>query len=163
PMLDFSGSTWIWTGEQNGTANDDAPVGVRPFRKAIPSSSTKCLVCATIIISCDDQYTLYVNGNNIGNGSNWGSMQAYSIPILDTDENLIAVDSVNTQPTVAGLIAGVLVAYNDGTSETYYTDGSWKTLAATSPAGFEATDLDDSSWMSAKMWMHGGSPTVPPA
>ncbi len=90
-------------------------------------------------------------------------MQAYSIPILDADKNLIAVDSVNTQPTVAGLIAGVLVAYSDGTSETYYTDDSWKTLAATSPAGFEATDLDDSSWIGAKEWMHNGSPTIPRA
>ncbi|PBK62206.1 hypothetical protein ARMSODRAFT_1025124 [Armillaria solidipes] len=99
--------------------------------------------------------------NNIGNGSNWQAMQAYSIPILDADENFIAVDSVNTKPTVAGLIAGVLVPYNDGTSETYYTDDSWKTLTTTSPTGFEATDLDDSSWMSAAKWMHNGSPTVP--
>ncbi len=90
-------------------------------------------------------------------------MQAYSIPILYADENLIAVDSVNTQPIVAGLFAGILVAYNNGTSETYCMDDSWKTLAETSPAGFEATDLDDSSWMSATKWMHGGSPTVPPA
>ncbi|KAK0228029.1 lectin [Armillaria fumosa] len=309
PTLDFSGSTWIWTGEQNGADNDDAPAGVRPFRKVIPSSSTKCPVCATIIISCDDtysivvngkeigasngyhtsavytvglepeghnvfaiavnnfggaagliaaistikatpprgwtspsfndsawiaassegptagtpwgmpplppamnmagvswirtnetsaagldplghrpfrktivspygkaavcgkvvitaddEYTLYVNGNNIGNGSDSGSMQAYTVPMMDGDENLIAVDSVNAQPnTVAGLLAGILVAYSDGTSVTYYTDDSWKTLAETSPAGFEATDLDDSSWMSASKWMHGGSPTVPPA
>ncbi|KAK0438627.1 hypothetical protein EV421DRAFT_1824192 [Armillaria borealis] len=289
PTLEFSGSTWIWTGEQNGAANDGAPVGVRPFRKAIPSSSTKCPVCATIIISsddlysivvngnhdrggqwlqklgrynvfaiavnntggaagliatilvdysdgttqtivtdttwktikatppggwtspsfddsawisaswirtnetsaagvdplghrpfrktisspygkaavcgkvvitADDEYTLYVNGNNIGNGSNWQAMQAYSIPILDADENLIAVDSVNTQPTVAGLIAGVLVAYNDGTSETYYTDDSWKTLAATTPVGFQATDLDDSSWTGAKEWVPSGATSV---
>ncbi len=48
PTLEFSGSTWIWTGEQSGGS---APVGVRPFRKAIPSSNTKCPVCATIIIS----------------------------------------------------------------------------------------------------------------
>ncbi len=83
--------------------------------------------------------------------------------MMNADKNLIAVDSVNTNPSVAELIAGVLVAYNDGTSVTYYTDDSWKTLAETSPSGFEATDLDDSSWMSATKWMHGGSPTVPPA
>ncbi|KAK0502397.1 hypothetical protein EDD18DRAFT_1140612 [Armillaria luteobubalina] len=290
PMLNFSGSTWIWMGEQNGADEDDLLAGVHPFCKAIPSSSTKCLVCTTIIISCNDSYsifvngreigvgsrlytsavytiglepkghnifvitmnnivratgliatihvdygdgttqmivtdttwkmikamppggwmspsfnnsawiaalsegltagtpwkmpplppamsmagvswirtnetsaagvdplghrpfqktivdngyTLYVNGNNISNGSDFATMQVYSIPILDADENLITVDSVNTQPIVAGLLAGVLVAYSDGTLVTYYTDNSWKTLVKTSPAGFEAMDLDD--------------------
>ncbi|KAK0185535.1 lectin [Armillaria mellea] len=161
PAMNMTGVSWIRTNETSPAGVD--PLGHRPFRKTISSPYGKAAVCGKVVITADDEYTLYVNGNNIGNGSSWQAMQAYSIPILDTDENLIAVDSVNTQPTVAGLIAGVLVAYNDGTSETYYTDDSWKTLAATSPAGFEATDLDDSSWMSAKMWMHGGSPTVPPA
>ncbi|KAG7442363.1 uncharacterized protein BT62DRAFT_936217, partial [Guyanagaster necrorhizus] len=50
---------------------------------------------------------------------------------------------------------GVLVAYDDGTSETYYTDDSWKTLDETTPAGFEDTDLDDSSWISATEWVNG--------
>lgn len=50
PVLDFTDSTWIWTGEQAGSS-DVAPVGVRPFRKEIPSSSTKCPVYATILIS----------------------------------------------------------------------------------------------------------------
>ncbi|SJL17005.1 uncharacterized protein ARMOST_20545 [Armillaria ostoyae] len=136
------------------------------FRKTIVSPYGKAAVCGKVVVTADDEYTLYVNGNKIGSGNNWVSMQAYSIPIMNADKNLIAVDSVNTKPNVAGLIgviAGVLVAYNDGTTETLYTDDSWKTLAATSPAGFEATDLDDSSWISAKKWMHGGSPTVPPA
>ncbi|KAK0492278.1 hypothetical protein EDD18DRAFT_1413548, partial [Armillaria luteobubalina] len=303
--LDFSESTWVWTGEQNGADHNVAPVGIRPFRKAVPSSSIKCLVCATIIISCDDSYSIFVNGkeigagigyltsavytvglepeghnvfaiagNNIGgpagliaairvdysdgttqtivtdmtwrtikatppggwtspsfnesawiaassegptagtdwgmpplppamsmagvswirtneisaagvdplghrpfrkmivssygkaavcgkvcalfvngenirNGNTWRAMQVYSIPMMNAEQNLIAVDSVNTVPDLAGLIAGVVVAYNDGTSEIYYTDDSWKILAQTSPGSFEAPDLDDSGWMSA--------------
>ncbi|KAK0222268.1 hypothetical protein IW262DRAFT_1379394 [Armillaria fumosa] len=161
PAMSMVGVSWIRTNETSAAGVD--PLGHRPFRKTISSPYGKAAVCGKVVITADDEYTLYVNGNSIGNGSNWQTMQAYSIPILDADENLIAVDSVNTQPTVAGLLAGVLVAYNDGTSETYYTDDSWKTLAETSPADFEATDLDDSSWMSAKTWMHAGSPTIPPA
>ncbi|KAK0477346.1 hypothetical protein IW261DRAFT_1487235 [Armillaria novae-zelandiae] len=161
PAMSMAGVRWIRTNETSAAGVD--PLGHRPFRKTISSPYGKAAVCGKVVITADDEYTLYVNGNNIGSGSNWQTMQAYSIPILDADENLIAVDSLNTQPTVAGLIAGVLVAYNDGTSETYYTDNSWKTLAATSPTDFEATDLDDSSWMSAKTWTHSGSPTIPPA
>ncbi|KAK0460156.1 uncharacterized protein EV420DRAFT_1641489 [Desarmillaria tabescens] len=163
PAMNMTGVSWIRTNETSAAGVD--PLGHRPFRKTIASPYGKAAVCGKVVITADDAYTLYVNGNNIGNGSNWLAMQAYSIPILDADENLIAVDSVNTQPTVAGLIAGVLVAYNDGTSETYYTDDSWKTMDAASPAGFEATDLDDSAWISAKEWVHGSSAlvTVPPA
>ncbi|KAK0229318.1 hypothetical protein EDD85DRAFT_957724 [Armillaria nabsnona] len=47
PTLNFDKSFWIWTGEK------PMPLGVRPFRKVVPSSSTKCPVCATIIISRD--------------------------------------------------------------------------------------------------------------
>ncbi|SJL17648.1 uncharacterized protein ARMOST_21205 [Armillaria ostoyae] len=159
--MNMTGVSWIRTNETSAAGVD--PLGHRPFRKTISSPYGKAAVCGKVVITADDEYTLYVNGNNIGNGSNWQAMQAYSIPILDADENFIAVDSVNTQPTVAGLIAGVLVAYNDGTSEAYYTDDSWKTLAATTPVGFQATDLDDSSWIGAKEWMHSGSPTIPRA
>ncbi len=45
PTLNFDKSFWIWTGEK------PVPFGVRPFRKIVPPSSTKCPVCATIIIS----------------------------------------------------------------------------------------------------------------
>ncbi len=45
PTLNFDKSFWIWTGEK------PVPLGVRPFRKIVPPSSTKCPVCATIIIS----------------------------------------------------------------------------------------------------------------
>ncbi|KAK0492275.1 lectin [Armillaria luteobubalina] len=160
PAMSMAGVSWIRTNETSAAGVD--PLGHRPFRKTIVSPYGKVAVCGKVVITADDEYTLYVNGNNIGNGSDFITMQAYSIPILDADENLIAVDSVNTRPILAGLIAGVLVAYSDGTSETYYTDDSWKTLAETSPAGFEATDLDDSSWMSAKAW-NRGPPTIPSA
>ncbi|KAK0477345.1 lectin [Armillaria novae-zelandiae] len=161
PAMSMAGVSWIRTNETSAAGVD--PLGHRPFRKTISSPYGKAAVCGKVVITADDEYTLYVNGKNIGNGSNWEAMQAYSIPILDADENLIAVDSVNTKPVIAGLIAGVLVAYSDGTSETYYTDDSWKTLAAPSPADFQATDLDDSSWTSATKFMRGGTPTIPSA
>ncbi len=44
----------------------------------------------------DDAYTLYVNGDNIGSAEDWTSMEVYSIPQLDPDVNVIAVDGANT-------------------------------------------------------------------
>ncbi|KAG7442377.1 uncharacterized protein BT62DRAFT_936234 [Guyanagaster necrorhizus] len=78
--------------------------------------------------------------------------------------NMTGVKSIHTplglsHPPMEKLLydecTGVLVAYDDGTSETYYTDDSWKTLDETTPAGFEDMDLDDSPWISATEWVNG--------
>ncbi|KAK0489177.1 lectin [Armillaria novae-zelandiae] len=124
-----------------------------PFRKTLTSPYGKAAVCGKIVLSAEDSYTLYVNGKSIGIGSTWKVMQAYSLSKLDPDVNVVAVDGANSREnTRVWLGAGVLIAYNDGSSETYYTDGSWKTLNALPPAGFEQPDADDSEWVGATIW-----------
>ncbi len=93
-------------------------------------------------------------------------MQAYSLPKLDPDVNVVAVDGENDRGNSrVWLGAGVLIAYNDGSSETYYTDGSWKTLNALPPAGFEQPDADDSEWVGATIWgpVASNDATIPDA
>ncbi|KAK0492276.1 hypothetical protein EDD18DRAFT_1357938 [Armillaria luteobubalina] len=162
PALNMTGASWIRTNETNSSGVD--PIGHRPFRKTVTLPYGKAPVCAKVMITReDDEYTVYINGDNVGNSSiGWQSMQAYSVPMLDTavDPIIIAVDSDNTKPSFAGLIAGVLLAYNDGTSETLYTDDSWKTLTQSSPNGFEATGLDDSAWINATEFIHPDSESV---
>ncbi|PBK60143.1 hypothetical protein ARMSODRAFT_735185 [Armillaria solidipes] len=120
-----------------------------------------------IVLSSEDSYTLYINGKTIGTGSGWTAMQAYSIPQLDPDVNVVAVDGANARAdSRVYLAAGVLMAYNDGTSETYYTDASWKTLSALPPTGFEQPDADDSEWVASTLWAGGpvgNGATVPNA
>ncbi|KAK0185507.1 hypothetical protein F5146DRAFT_1070425 [Armillaria mellea] len=147
PTLDFSASTWIWTGEQSGNAGT-APVGVRPFRKAIPSSSTKCPVCATIIIASDDLYSIVVNGNPIGAGNGYQSSAVYTTGLEPEGHNVFAI-AVNNTGGPAGLIATILVDYSDGTTETIVTDTTWKTIKATPPGGWTSPSFDDSAWISA--------------
>ncbi|KAK0460105.1 lectin [Desarmillaria tabescens] len=166
PAMDMTGVSWIWTNETNASGND--PLGHRPFRNTITSPYGKAAVCGKVVITADDAYSLYVNGDFIGNGSSWRSMQAYSIPQLDPNVNIIAVDGENRasfNPQVGGVIAGFLIAYNDGTSHAYYTDNTWKTLTSVPPAGFEQTDMDDSAWITPKVYIHSDSATVtvPPA
>ncbi|KAK0460149.1 lectin [Desarmillaria tabescens] len=148
PVMNMTGRREIWTNESN--AQGTAPVGHRPFRKTITSPYGKAAVCGKVVITADNAYTLYVNGDNIGSGRAWRSMQAYSIPRLDSDVNDVVVDGENVTPNSrAWVAAGILIAYNDGSSERYYTDASWKTLNSAPSAGFEQAGTDDSSWMSA--------------
>ncbi|KAK0243132.1 lectin [Armillaria nabsnona] len=155
---------WLQTDED--VSSGSAPRGRRPFRKTFTSPYGKAAVCGKIILSVEDSYTLYVNGKTIGTASNWHAMQAYSLPKLDPDVNVVAVDGENDRgDSRVWLGAGVLIAYNDGSSETYYTDGSWKTLNGLPPAGFEQPDADDSEWVGVTIWgpVHSDGPTVPDA
>ncbi|KAK0228843.1 lectin [Armillaria fumosa] len=145
--LTLANSTWIWTGEQV-RAGGNAPTGSRPFRKTIPATSTKCPVCATILISTDDLYTLYVNGAEVGSGKGHEAAQVYTVGLNPESNNIIAVNGTNTGGPAA-LIATVLVDYTDGTSETFVTDSSWKTLKSAPPAGFASPSLNDSAWIAA--------------
>ncbi|PBK78496.1 hypothetical protein ARMSODRAFT_1078037 [Armillaria solidipes] len=148
--LTLTDSDWIWTGEE-ASAGGSAPIGSRPFRKTIPHRSPKCAVCATILIATDDLHTLYVNGAEIGSGAS-SSAQVYTVGLNPESDNVIAVNGTNTGGP-AGLIATVLVDYTDGTTETFVTDESWKTLKSAPPSGFAnpslalAFDITQSNWI----------------
>ncbi|KAK0438598.1 hypothetical protein EV421DRAFT_1714101, partial [Armillaria borealis] len=132
PAINMTTATWLLTDES--VSSGSTPRGHRPFRKTFTSPYGKAAVCGKVVLSVEDSHTLYVNGKTIGTESGWTVMQAYSIPQLDPDVNVVAVDGANARAdSRVYLAAGVLMAYNDGTSETYYTDASWKTLNALPP------------------------------
>ncbi|PBK60152.1 hypothetical protein ARMSODRAFT_1026815 [Armillaria solidipes] len=103
-------------------------------------------------------YSLYVNGDSIGSGNDWRHMQEYSLPKLVPDVNVVAVDVADAQLQWLYLAAKMLIAFNDGTSEMYSTDESWKTLEGPPPAGFEQPDVDDSKWSDATVSLDGNDP-----
>ncbi|KAK0201445.1 hypothetical protein DFS33DRAFT_1439781 [Desarmillaria ectypa] len=157
PAINMTAAHWIWTNE----ADSNGHVGHRAFWDT-PLRTERLL---------DNNYTLFVNGDDIGHGGNWHFMEAYSIPNLDPDVNVFAVDGENAKnlslegtentthektneltnaPPVsaAAIIAAILIAYNDGSSGTFYTDSTWKTVTGL-PDGFEDVGLDDSTWSDA--------------
>ncbi|KAK0460155.1 uncharacterized protein EV420DRAFT_1673214 [Desarmillaria tabescens] len=161
PALNMMGVSWIQTNETDGSGVD--PIGHRPFRKTVALLYGKAAVCGKVVITADDAYTMYINGDNISSSDiGWRYMQAYSVSMLNETVDLvvIAIDSNNIEPSFVGLITGVLLAYNDGMSETLYMDDSWKTLTEPTPDGFEVIGLDDSTWINATEFIHSDVETV---
>ncbi|KAK0436043.1 lectin, partial [Desarmillaria tabescens] len=168
PILDFSKSSYIWTGEQTGMAHT-APAGMRPFRVEIPSSAMKCPTCATIIVACDDQCPVYVNGQQIGTGRapQQGAV-VYTAGLNPDSKNVFAIGMSNTAEGSAGLIATILVDYTDGTTETIISNSTWKTLKGVAPSGWTSPSFDDSTWTAAdvegpSMASPWGALVLPPA
>nr|BAD16582.1 lectin [Pleurotus cornucopiae] len=163
PVLPLAQSKWIWTSANAATT---APAASNAFRKTI-DDCTKVAVCATVLISADNHYKLYVNGQAVGSGDSFGRAEAYSIPKLHPTLNTFAIDAKNDEGP-AGVIATIHITYRDGTNQTIATDGSWK-ASQTVPNGFQETFFDDSDWVTATVvgnygiapW--GSAVAIPPA
>ena len=146
PPLTLSGSSWIWTNEVTSPGGN-APIGHRAFRKNIrlPGLATG----GTIAIDTDNTYTLYINGKEIGQGTNWQQAQRWKFTFnYPTDDIVIAVDADNLGGP-AGLIARITLDVGIcGSTSLYITDDSWK-YSLSVPAGFERPNYNDGRWPNA--------------
>ncbi|KAJ7243386.1 hypothetical protein B0H12DRAFT_1236424 [Mycena haematopus] len=141
--LDFGASQWIWTDEISG---GNAPIGSRAFRKDFAPPLGKTPVQANIIITVDNGLTLYVNGDQIGTGSDFRYAEAFCVA-LQPCLNVFAVTGVNTGGP-AGLLAAIQITYSDGSTSTIVSDTTWR-ASTTVPTGYEQLSFDDNSWTPA--------------
>lgn len=113
---------WIWRDEKKPFAP-----GRRYFRKSFALTFDK-LAEARLVMTADNAFECFVNGNAVLSGSHY--QRAYAADIakhLKPGENLIAVVAENTldTPNPAGLIATLDIQSQDGASLLIPTDASW--------------------------------------
>ena len=118
PPPSLADASWIWTSEvKPPSAGGTVPPGARPFLKVL---HTNCPVDhVTIDITCDNFYTLYVNGKLVGSGKTTFSYpaQRYTVKIASTKLVTVAVYAEQDPGTLGGvglLAAGV--AWNSKTA-----------------------------------------------
>jgi hypothetical protein len=157
PVLSLTGAQWIWT---DVVPNDDTavalPVGPRAFRRTFVPVPGQIPASATIIISADNEYTLYVNGVTIGSGKNWSIAQSYTVNFaMAPSEVVLAVLVTNTVVSVAGLIVSMQVNMVPS-GRTNCIAGTfdqsnllWISTKGVIPTGFEQPGFDDSAWPAA--------------
>ncbi|KAF7348872.1 hypothetical protein MVEN_01407300 [Mycena venus] len=143
-------ANWIWTAEPSPP---NAPLGDVAFRKTFLTPPSKTAVSAIIIITADDLYTLYINGEVVGSAPNevnaWQIATLYRVS-LNSTMNLFAVRATNagTEENAAGLLVTMSIHYSDGSEDFLSSDATWKVTTAI-PAGFELLTTDDSAWVKA--------------
>ncbi|KAJ7207774.1 hypothetical protein B0H12DRAFT_433005 [Mycena haematopus] len=170
--LDFNSSTWIWT-------NDSTPVsagGANPvacaFRRDFTPPAGKTLNFSDILITGDESFTLYVNGEQLGTGANYRLGYAFRTPLLGSGLNVFAVTATgsgSTSPTPPGVLVAINLTYNDGTADTIVSDTTWRAFSSV-PDGYQNLTFDDSSWPAAvgegsygvSTWGPVIIPTTPP-
>ncbi|KAJ7243887.1 hypothetical protein B0H12DRAFT_1236247 [Mycena haematopus] len=151
PVLNLTCTQWIWTDVI--PASGTLPAGSRAFCQTFKPAPGEVPGVATIIITADNEYTLYVNGVTIGSGTNPKIAQTYTVNFASTPtEVVVAVLATNTAASVAGVLVAMelnmvpsgRVSCTAGTFILSYE--GWKSTKDVIPTGWEQPGFDDSTW-----------------
>lgn len=168
PTSSLTGASWIWYPEGNPASS--APSGARYLRKNFTIDAGTSVTSAQVLMTADDYFTLYVNGEvavaSPTSGEAWRTIRVADIsPYLHEGRNTLAVVAQNAGAGAAGVVGRVRVQTSDGTID-IATDSSW-VAGNTLQDGWNTATFDDSAWPAAKIgaafgsgpW--GGAPSAP--
>jgi signal transduction histidine kinase len=147
--LDFLGS-WIW----DTNTFDQQPCY---FWRTFEIPLNKRIRNATLIMSADNDYTLFLDGQLIGRVAEWREYWEYDVTLLMTPgRHVLAVNAYNTY-AAAGMIFGLHVELENGDALEIKSDPSWKVV----PQGtrhWETRKTAPSSWRPATIVGELGQP-----
>ena len=116
---------WIW--------GDSAKTGPPPSGETITLRKKITLpngiTGAAALVTCDNEFTLYVNGRKISRGENWQQLEAAPLQTaLKSGDNIIAIIAKNagSGPNAAGAFFEARVRYANGKDQAIITDATWE-------------------------------------
>jgi len=145
----FDGANWIWYPEANPAAS--APVATRYFRREFELPADQAIRTATINMTADDEFRMFVNGREAGSSIHWSIPVKFEIgALLKPGKNILAVEARNVgdKPNPAGLLGRLKVEFEKGDAFTLATDDNWKS-ATNAPDGWSALDFNEAAWAKA--------------
>ncbi len=170
---------WIWY-DEGGNPAKSAPAGTRYFRKTfeINRPVDNPIDEAQLDIVADDEYTVWINGTEVGAGNDWKRVKRFDVKKhLVHGKNVVAVEAKNAQEGPAGLLVRLGYVPNGQSKLAVMSDHTWK-VSKTVAAGWQKPDFDDAAWSAVKQlgsysrtgpwqnltWEGGGEErfTVPP-
>ncbi|MGI9427500.1 MAG: family 78 glycoside hydrolase catalytic domain [Bythopirellula sp.] len=141
---------WIWHSE--GDAAEAAPLGTRCFLRRFSLPTKGHISSATLTLTGDNHYAVFVNGTKIGRGSDFTVAEQFEISqVLTHGENTIAIEVTNEGQTTnpAGLIGALIVESDKGTPLVILTDHQWKS-SATVPENWPNVECPTNAWQPVK-------------
>lgn len=103
---------------------------------------------ARVIVSCDNECTIFVNGERIAAADDWQNLVVIDIDALRVGANAIAVHAKNTGGPAA---LALWLTWTDaaGAGHEVVTDKSWRCATAQAD-GWNAPGFDDTAWQPAE-------------
>jgi len=147
----LAGATWIWFPEPNTDLNQSAPSGERFFRRVVTVPAGAKPASASLQVSVDDAYTLFVNGKEVGafdETDGWRRPKRYDLaPLLAAGDNVVALAAKN-RGHAAGVCAKLTLQFAGKEPQTVVSDKQWK-VAEQSANGWNAAGFADGAWKAA--------------
>lgn len=156
PVKSEVDAKWIWHEEIQLDRRVLPTPGTRFLRKVFRLDPKKAVVGARLLITADQYFELFINGQKITEDGTWWKVNREQVPVdILSDNNIIAVKAKNEGviPNPAGLLFQMELLYSDSSKVSIYSDPTWKTSADTSIVGWDGLQYDDSDWKNA--WQAG--------
>jgi len=135
---------WIWH-SNGGQAPADGEV--RYFRKVLDLDAD--VQAARILVTADNHFVLFINGQQVGKGDDWQDPQRYQVAAhLRRGKNLVAIQASNDSGAAA-LLVKLDINLKSGRNLTVVSDASWNTQA-NKLEDWEKPDFDMAGWFRAQ-------------
>jgi hypothetical protein len=150
----FDRGGWIWTDAIPASGN--IPAGSRAFRRRFVPQPGQIPMSATIIITADSSYQLWVNNVAVGSGSGFKTADTWTINFVSAPPVIVFAVLVHNDAGTAGFMMGSEINFQP-TGPTGCIAGSfvnteapatatWVSTKQDIPAGWQQVAFDDSSW-----------------
>ncbi|MDA1141980.1 MAG: discoidin domain-containing protein [Planctomycetota bacterium] len=140
PEIDLEGTKWLW--------HPDAGILKPFFRYTFNIQDKKKIKDVRGVINVDDEVTLWLNGNQVGQNGVWNkAIRVRLNKQLKDGENVLAVAAINGAGP-GGLIGKFEIIYKDGRVTTIVTDKSWK-VHHEENGEWKKEGFDDIQWIAA--------------
>lgn len=160
PESDLTDVQWIWTREVR-QAQDNAPVGVRNFRRPFTVPAGARVRRATLTFTSDNSAQAFVNGSRCAwNDDHSRLFRADVTHLVRSGANALAfrVANLGDKPNPAGLVAVLQVDLTSGRPLRITTGAGWL-CSASAPAGWSSPGFSASGWSRAvALGEFGGAP-----
>lgn len=136
---------WIWLGGNENSLQV-------AMRKTFPVAGE--VKEARVAATCDNRFTLFLNGKQVLAGSNWERLESADVTAqLIRGNNLLAVEAAD-EGGAAGFILRLDITTADGQKHSIISDGTWKTINRQGrnrlPNAWRTLAFNDAAWKSAK-------------
>lgn len=123
--------------------------------------STPKVLHAQLRMTADNEFTLFLDGRELGHGAEWRELFDYDLtPLMAPGKHVFAIKSFNTS-RAAGMIFGLRIELADGRVLDVKSDSNWR-IVPNGASGWETESTSPPEWRPATIISPlGGGPWTP--
>lgn len=148
-------ASWIWFDAMEDGRRVFAPPGQYHLRHKFNLPAGKDIREARLLISVDERFELYLNGEVVDRGNDWRQVGRLDVSQqLKAGENLLAVEASKGGTTAepAGVLLNLQITYSDDSQFEVSSNDQWKVLNREPGPEWTSVSYDDSEWETTRSY-----------